>query len=375
MSSVPTVTGNFPAVPEDLQANAPVGLRVLLDERLLARFEKFADLMSKASGVIPAHLLGKKEACFAVIVKSLTWGLDPYYVAAGTYQPRPGAKIGYEGKLIKAILEASGHFDGPITLEYFGDWSRVQGKWTKERSQKDSSDGEPRWYAKPAWKDEDEAGLGVIVRGRLKKEAEARTFSFEMRQAFPRNSTSWANDPKTQLGYTAIRRFGDNAVPHVLAGVPFPDDPEQENLGPDNAKDVTPQGHDPLFQALDVEDQSDRPAGPDESSGGRSDPQKSEAGGRPAWVCATGEVSEFSASIKGFQGWFEAARHEMQALADDNEESARVWSLNRETAQRILSKIPENESTALLRGNIQALIAFSDSAEEAILSESAMNAG
>src|ERR1700683_1698722 len=94
-------------------------LRVLLDDRLFDRAKIISGYMAKADGMIPKHLLGKQEACFAVVMRSLTWGLDPYAVAVSTYQT-PGGSVGVEGKLVQAILENSGALDGPVRFDHYG---------------------------------------------------------------------------------------------------------------------------------------------------------------------------------------------------------------------------------------------------------------
>ena len=91
------------------------GLAIMFNDRLYARCRDMALDMSKAEGFTPAHLLGKPYACFAVLTRAITWKLDPLAVAQSTYQT-PGGKIGYEGKLVQAILENSGKFEGPMPL-------------------------------------------------------------------------------------------------------------------------------------------------------------------------------------------------------------------------------------------------------------------
>ncbi|KKK50975.1 hypothetical protein LCGC14_3119640, partial [marine sediment metagenome] len=70
-------------------------------------------------------------------------------------------------------------------------------------------------------------------------EPEEREWSFDLVQAFPRNSTLWATDPKTQICYTAVRRFANVAAPGILMGVPF-DREDWAESSPEHAKDITP---------------------------------------------------------------------------------------------------------------------------------------
>ncbi len=209
-------------------------LQIMLDDRLFERAKLVAKYMSDAQGFTPRHLIGHTEACFAVVCRSITWKLDPWAVACCTYQT-PGGAIGYEGKLVQAILENSGKFEGPIRYEHFGDWSMVEGKFKLETSQKGNK------YTAATWNDEDAKGLGVIVRGKVVGEIDEREWPFLLVQAQPRNSTLWATDPRTQICYTAVRRFANVAAPGILMGVPFDrEDWTEQAKGAEHAKDITP---------------------------------------------------------------------------------------------------------------------------------------
>ena len=208
-------------------------LAIMLDPVMFERAKQMATYLSRAEGFTPTHLLGKAEACFAVVTRSLTWKLDPFAVAGSTYQT-PGGRIGYEGKLCQAILENSGALDGPVRFKHYGDWSKVKGKFTIAKSDKGKD------YARQTWTRADAEGLGVTVSARVKGEDEPRTWDFDLDQAFPLNSTLWATDPKTQICYTAVRRFASVAAPGLFMGVPFDREDLADNIGPERAKDVTP---------------------------------------------------------------------------------------------------------------------------------------
>lgn len=213
-------------------------MQIMLDDRLFERAKQIATYMSKAEGFLPKHLIGRAESCFAVVTRALTWKLDPFAVAACTYQVAPGANIGYEGKLCQAILENSGAIVGRVEYEHVGDWSKIQAKFRIQENAKGFK------YPVPAWKDEDEEGLAVIVSAQVKGEENRRTHKFWLRQAFPRNSTLWALDPMTQICYTAVRRFASVAAPGVFMGIPFDYEPDETQM-----RDVTP----PRPQRVDFE--------------------------------------------------------------------------------------------------------------------------
>jgi hypothetical protein len=205
------------------------GLAVMFNDRLFDRCKQIAGYMAKAEGFTPPHLIGKSEACFAVVTRAITWRLDPFSVMQSTYQT-PGGKVGYEGKLVQAILENSGHLQGPVTYELFGDWNRIRGKHKKAQSQRGGE------YFAPDWKPEEEVGLGVIVRAQVKGEPQARELEFYLTSAWPRNSTLWALRPDQQIKYTACRAFGNTVAPGILMGVPFDTDAD----GRGTMTDVSP---------------------------------------------------------------------------------------------------------------------------------------
>lgn len=232
-------------------AAMPTALALFLDDRLYERVSTVAKRMSKATGITPRHLLGQEEACFAVVSRAITWRLDPYAVAAATYQT-PGGQVGFEGKLVHAIIENSGKIDpssGGIRYEHYGDWSKVQGRFEIRESKKQDDEGKAKKYAAATWTDEDARcgkpadqtayplaqSCGVRVIAQIRGEKKPRFLDFDLIQAQPRNSTLWATDPMTQICYAAVRRFASSVVPSLIMGVPF--DPA-DNLAP--PIDITP---------------------------------------------------------------------------------------------------------------------------------------
>ena len=190
------------------------GLALLFNDRLYERCKDVARIMAAAEGFTPPHLRGKLEACFGVVQMSVTWRLTPQLVAASTYQT-PGGRIGYEGKLIQAILENSGSLIGGVQFELFGDWQKIAGKFKKQTSQKGHE------YPVPDWKAEDEIGLGVTVSAQVRGESEPRSLVVNLNECFPRNSTLWAVRPSQQIKYTAARAFANVTMPGIFMGVPF----------------------------------------------------------------------------------------------------------------------------------------------------------
>lgn len=222
MSSEPLETNMMlPVTQEDLAkagfaAASPMvpGLAVFFNDALFQRCTTLARIMSKAEGVMPKHLIGRPEACFAIISRAITWNLDPYAVAMSTYQT-PGGSVGFEGKLIQAILENSGKLEGNVEFEHQGDWEKVKGKFKIVESQKGGK------YPSPTWTREDAKGCKVIVSAQVKGEKKKRTLPFDLETAFPLNSPLWATAPERQVCYTAVRAFANQAMPGILMGMSF----------------------------------------------------------------------------------------------------------------------------------------------------------
>jgi hypothetical protein len=205
------------------------GLALLFNDRLYERCKDVARIMAEARGFTPPHLLNNVHACFGVVQMSITWRLTPQLVAASTYST-PGGKIGYEGKLVQAILENSGRLEGGVEYELIGEWNKIRGRIKKGQSSK----GNEIWVQD--WKPEDEQGLGVIVRAKVKGEQAKREMEpFMLASCWPRNSTLWTTRPEQQIKYTACRAFANTVAPGILMGVPFDSDADQGTM-----IDVTP---------------------------------------------------------------------------------------------------------------------------------------
>lgn len=199
----------------------PLALRLMFDDRLRERVQRAAAEMSKAQGFTPQHLLGKTEACLVVVTRAVTWNLDPYSVAMSTYQT-PGGKVGYEGALVRAILEASGEIRGAIRQEWYGDWSKLPRP--SFRMDKDSKVPRPAWeYWGPL-----EEGLGVRISATLAQTGEEVSLDFDLVDAYPRNATTWPTRPKLQLLNPAIRAFARQVRPSLLMGVHFREEPSDD---------------------------------------------------------------------------------------------------------------------------------------------------
>lgn len=232
---------SIPATPRALAdelgaSGLPPSLQILLDEGLYNRMKQLSMLMARAEGFTPKHLLGKGEACFAIINTALDWKLNPHFVARHTYQT-PGGSIGFDGALVQSVLERSGRFIGSPEIEYHGDWEKLTGKFDRKTSQKGNE------YVVPTWTATDALGLGIVIRWQVRGEKKPRAWPSENRpfyltQCYPLNSPLWATDPKTQIAYLGIRRFANLAAPGILGAASF--DYDEVIDASERARDVTP---------------------------------------------------------------------------------------------------------------------------------------
>lgn len=220
-------------------AGLPPSLQILLDDGLYNRVKQLSAVMANAQGMTPAHLIGKPEACFAIINIALDNRLSPHFVAGHTYQT-PNGQIGYDGALVQAILEQSNKFVGAPEFQHVGDWHKIMGKPPQIKT---SQKG--REFVAPSWTPAEAAaaGVGVIVRWQVRGEPKPRVWPAEdepflLTQCFPLNSPLWATDPKTQICYLAIRRFARVTSPGILGAAAFSD--EQMLDAAERARDVTP---------------------------------------------------------------------------------------------------------------------------------------
>ncbi len=76
-------------------------------------------MMLSKSGTIPAHLKDNVSDCFLVIEQAVRWGMSPFAVAQSCYVLQ--GKLGYEGKLVAAVVNASPKLKSKLNYEYSGE--------------------------------------------------------------------------------------------------------------------------------------------------------------------------------------------------------------------------------------------------------------
>ncbi len=199
--------------------NAVVNSNIaLFDPQYLNAISAFAQMMSQGVATVPKHLQGNAADCMAVAMQAAQWKMHPFAVAQKTHLIN--GVLGYEAQLINAVISRSGALASRFEYEWYGPWEKVIGKFQIRKGDK----GE---YRIPGWTLADEEGIGIIIRARLQGEAQPRELDLLLAQARVRNSTLWADDPRQQLAYLAVKRWSRLYCPDVILGVYTPDELEE----------------------------------------------------------------------------------------------------------------------------------------------------
>jgi hypothetical protein len=196
--------------------NAVINSNVaLFDSQYLNAISAFAQIMAQGAATVPRHLQGNQADCMAVAMQAAQWQMNPFAVAQKTHLIN--GVLGYEAQLVNAVISRSGVLANRFEYEWYGPWEKVVGKFQIRKGDK----GE---YRVPSWTLADETGIGIIIRATLKGEDQPRVLDLLLAQARTRNSTLWADDPRQQLAYLAVKRWARLFCPDVILGVYTPDE-------------------------------------------------------------------------------------------------------------------------------------------------------
>lgn len=208
---------------------ATTSAALILDETSMARMERLATLMATGRATVPKHLRGNVGDCLAIVMQSIQWKMNPYAVASKTHFVNDN--IGYEAQLVNAVINTMAPTQDRIHYEWFGEWERVIGKFKEiESRNKKDDNGHPVKYRVPDWNLKDEEGLGIKVWATFKGESEPRELTLLLAQARVRNSPLWADDPRQQLAYLAVKRWSRLYCPDVIMGVYTPDELDTQTM-------------------------------------------------------------------------------------------------------------------------------------------------
>jgi len=161
--------------------------------------------LSKAmcrSTLLPQHLRAKKvdgvwkmldpeetqANCILIVNQALRWGVDPFAILPSTFVV--GGNLGFDGKLIAAIVNKLGNLAEKLTYTFAGVGD----------------------------------DLTVTVSGRIEGESEPRTVTVSVGQAKTDNDI-WKKDPEQKLCYTGATRWARRHCPQVILGIVSDDEP------------------------------------------------------------------------------------------------------------------------------------------------------
>ncbi|HNN29829.1 MAG TPA: recombinase RecT, partial [Agitococcus sp.] len=125
-----TVTAINPSL-EIESTNAPLvnvnnTSAMVLNGDSMDKMLKFSQMMATSKITIPKHLQGNAGDCFAIVMQAMQWGMNPFAVAQKTHLVN--GVLGYEAQLVNAVINSRAPITTRLNYEWFGDWSKVNGK-------------------------------------------------------------------------------------------------------------------------------------------------------------------------------------------------------------------------------------------------------
>lgn len=204
----------------------PVAL--YLDTGVFEQIQRVAKLMS-TSALAPKHLQGPEKIAdaFLVVAQAFRWRMDPFSVAQHTFVYQ--GKLGYEGKLIAAVVNSSGKLERNLDYRYEG-----QG-----------------------------AARKVTVIGRFKGEKEDRVVDGTVKD-WATNNDKWKSLPDQMLAYRGAREWSRRYMPEVILGVSADEEVQAINVR-EPMQDITPPkpAHQQLAEQIQALPATGQPIGGD----------------------------------------------------------------------------------------------------------------
>jgi hypothetical protein len=175
-----------------------------------AQAMEFAKMMSIGGIAVPKHVRGNPGVALAIVFQAIEWRMSPIALANKSYVVND--RLAYESQQIQAVIlqraPLKGRPHARFKIEFDG-----EGEKRTCRVSALLEDGDTVDYTSPP-------------RGRIS----------------PQNSPLWKTDPDQQLFYYSARALCRRHFPDVLLGVYSRDELEDSpRIGPDHARDVTPQ--------------------------------------------------------------------------------------------------------------------------------------
>lgn len=160
--------------------NLPAKQNALMPSNITQAME-LAKMMAE-SKLVPKDLQSKPADCLLVIEQAMRWGMSPFAVAQCTSVIH--GKLMYEGKLVGAVVNATGNLSKRLSYKFEGIGSARK----------------------------------IIISGRLQGEAEDRTIELTVKDARTTNE-NWTKQPDQQLVYAGTRVWARRHVPELMLGV------------------------------------------------------------------------------------------------------------------------------------------------------------
>ena len=183
----------------------------LMDTAMFEHMGRIAKTMAYAP-LTPAHLKGANmdqavANCMMVVNQAYRWGFDPLAVAQCTYVV--SGKLGYEGKLIAALINVKAGIKERLSYSY--SYTAFNGEAGDDKKPED---------------------LTITAYGTFEGEDEVKEVSVRVGDVKTENKM-WIRDPKQKLIYNAAIKWARAWCPELILGVQIQDDLEfmQEHSG------------------------------------------------------------------------------------------------------------------------------------------------
>lgn len=208
-----------PTVPVKYDPNDAVSL--YMNESIFVQLQRVAMLMAK-SKLVPQHLQGQEKVadCFLVAAQAFRWKMDPFAVAQSSYVV--SGKVGYEGKLVAAIVNAQPQMARKLNYKYSGTGNDRK----------------------------------VVVSGRLRGEDEDRTVEGSLAE-WATNNKQWRDGKDQMLAYRGAREWARRHMPEAVLGVQSIDEVQDIAASQEAPKPV--ESLDDLLPSASVEGEDDPP--------------------------------------------------------------------------------------------------------------------
>jgi hypothetical protein len=216
-------------LPVEYDPDDPVSL--YMNTGIFEQLQRVARMMA-SSALVPAHLRtirerdGDKERvidrtadCFLVAAQAFRWRMDPFAAAQHTFVT--SGKLGYEGKLIAAVINSSAKLERNLAYVYSGD------------------KGTP--------------GRTVTVLGLLRGENEPRSVEGSVSNWQTQNE-KWKSMPDQMLAYRGAREWARRHMPEAVLGIQAEEEVQEAvTLTPDrNGRYVAPRNLEARTDKLEV---------------------------------------------------------------------------------------------------------------------------